>query len=174
MLLVQFRPQKVKAVRDLAVDLGSKGFELLCKVVAWHWRRSWAAWESAMNEPALSLRVLYLVVGIVIAFHLVPHAFGELGVTGGISYAAALFVAVSNATFFRVARIGRADFVPLGLVAPIAIFVGVAGSAAARPLLGDAKSAALAEDFAGALIILAIFVVLSHLFGRWRSGNPYR
>ena len=174
MLLVQFRPQKAKAMRELAVHLGSKGLELIFKLVASHWSRSWAAWESAMNEPAPGLRVLYLIVGIVITFYLVPHAFGELGVTGGISYVVALFVAVSNATFFRVARIGRADFVPLGLVAPIAIFVGVAGSAAARPLLGDAKNAALAEDFAGALIFLAIFGVLSLLFGQWRSGNPYR
>lgn len=127
-----------------------------------------------MNEPAPGLRFLYLVAGLVIAFCLVPHAFGELGVTGGISYLVALFGAVSNATFLRVARIGRADYIPLGLVAPIAIFVGVAGSAAARPLLGDAKNAALAQDFAGALIILAIFGVLSLLFGHWRSGDPYR
>ena len=161
-------------MRDLAVDLGSQGLELLSKLVAWHWSRSWAAWESAMNEPAPALRFLYLVVGLVIAFCLVPHAFRELGVTGGISYVVALFGAVSNATFFRVARVGRADYIPLGLVAPIAIFVGVAGSAAVRPLLGDAKNAALAEDFAGALIILAILGVLSLLFGQWRSGNPYR
>ena len=127
-----------------------------------------------MNEPAPGLRFLYLVGGLVIAILLVPHAFREFGVTGGISYVFALFVAVSNATFFRVARVGRADYIPLGLVAPIAVFVGVAGSAAARPLLGDAKNAALAEDFAGALIILAIFGILSLLFGQWRSGNPYR
>ena len=161
-------------MRDLAVDLGSKGFELLSKLMAWHWSRSWAAWESAMNEPAPVLRFLYLVVGLVIAFCLVPHAFRELGVAGGISYVVALFGAVSNATFFRVVIIGRADYIPLGLVAPIAIFVGVAGSAAVRPLLGDAKNAALAQDFAGALIILAIFGLLSLWFGQWRSGNPYR
>ena len=161
-------------MRDLAADLGSKGSELLSKLVAWHWSKSWAAWESASNEPAPGLRVLYLIAGLVIAFYLVPHAFRELGVTGGISYVVALFVAVSDATFFRVARIGRADYIPLGLVAPIAIFVGVAGSAAARPLLGDAKNAALAQDFAGALIILAIFGILSLWFRQWRSGNPYR
>ena len=75
---------------------------------------------------------------------------------------------------FRVARIGRTCFVPLGLVAPFAIFVGIAGSAAVRPLLGEVKNAALAEDFAGAFIILVIFGILSILFGQWRSGNPYR
>ena len=160
-------------MRNLAVDLGYKCFELLSKLVAWHWSRSWAAWESALDEPALGLRVLYLIFGLVIAVYLVPDAFRELGVTGGISYVVALFGAVSNATFFRVARIGRADYIPLGLVAPIAIFVGVAGSAAVRPLLGDAKNAALAQDFAGALIILGIFGILSHLFRQWRSGNPY-
>ena len=159
---------------DLFVDLGSQGLKLLFKLVAWHWSRSWAAWESAMNEPALGLRLLYLVVGLVIALYLVPHAFGELGVTGGISYGFAIFGAVSNATFFRVVRIGRSRFVPLGMVAPIAIFVGITGSAAVRPLLGVAKNSALAQDFAGALIILVIFGVLSLLFGQWRSGNPYR
>ena len=160
-------------MRDLAVDLGVKGFGLLAKLTAWYWGRSWTAWKSASNEPALGLRVLYLVVGLVIAFYLVPNAFRDLGITGGISYVVALFAAVSNATFFRVARIGRADYIPLGLVAPIAIFVGVAGSAAVRPLLGDARNAALAQDFVGALIILTIFGVLSLLFGNWRSGNPY-
>lgn len=147
--------------------------ELLFKLLSWHWRRSLAAWESASNEPAFGLRLLYLVAGLVIALYLVPHAFQELGVTGGISYVVALFGAVSNATFFRIARIGRADYIPLGLVAPIAIFVGVAGSAAIRPLLSDAKNAALAQDLAGALIILAIFGVFSVLFRQWRSGNPY-
>ena len=102
----------VRAVRDLVIFLGSKGFELLSKLVAWHWNRSWAAWESAMHEPAPGLRVLYLIGGLVIATMLVPNAFRELGVTGGISYVFALFVAVSNATFFRVARVGRADYIP--------------------------------------------------------------
>ena len=35
-------------------------------------------------------------------------------------------------------------------------------------------NAALAQDFAGALIILANFELLSLLFGQWWSGNPYR
>ncbi len=160
-------------MRDLAVDLGSMGFGLLSKLVSWHLSRSWAACESALNEPALGLRVLYLIFGLVIAFYLVPDAFRELGVMGGISYVVALFGAVSNATFFRVARIGRAEYIPLGLVAPISIFAGIAGSAAVRPLLGEAKNAAHAQDFAGAFVILAIFGILSLLFRQWRSGNPY-
>ena len=160
-------------MRDLAVDLGSMGLGLLSQLVAWHLSRSWAAWESASNEPALGLRVLYLIFGLAIAFYLVPEAFRELGVMGGISYVVALFGAVSNATFFQVARIGRAEYIPLGLVAPISIFAGIAGSAAVRPLLGDAKNAALAQDLAGALFILAIFGILSLLFRQWRSGNPY-
>ncbi len=69
------------------------------------------AWESASNEPAFGLRLLYLVAGLVIALYLVPHAFQELGVIGGISYVVALFGAVSNATFFRIARIGRANYI---------------------------------------------------------------
>ena len=159
-------------MRDSIIDLGFKGLELLSKLVGRHWSKSLAAWESALNEPAPGLRFLYLVFGLVIAVVLVPHAFRELGVMGGISYLAALFGAVSNATFFRVARVGRAYY-PLGLVAPIAIFVGLAGSAAVRPLLGDAKDAALAQDFAGAAIVLAIFWGFSLWFRQWRSGNPY-
>lgn len=132
-----------------------------------------AAWESASSEPALGLRLIYLIAGLMMAFYLVPHAFRELGVTGGFFYVGTLFSAISNATFFRVTRVGRAGYIPLGLVAPIAILVGVAGSVAVRPLLGDVKNAALAQDFAGALIILAIFGILSLWFRPWRSGNPY-
>ena len=160
-------------MRDLAADLGYGGLELLSGIVARHLSKSWAAWVSASNEPAPGLRLLYLAFGLLIAFYLIPPAFRELGVMGGISYLVALFGAVSNATFFRVAKVGRADYIPLGLVAPIAIFVGLAGSAAVRPLLGDARNAALAQDFAGALIILAIFGVFSLWFRQWRSGNPY-
>ena len=160
-------------MRYLIVGLGFKGLELLSTLVGRHWSRSLAAWGSALNEPAPALRLLYLVFGLLIAFYLIPPAFRQLGVMGGVSYLTALFGAVSNATFFRVARVGRADYIPLGLVAPIAIFVGLAGSAAVRPLLGDAKNAAVAQDFAGALIILAIFGVFSLWFRQWRSGNPY-
>ena len=159
-------------MRDLIIDLGFKGLALLSKLVARHWRKSLAAWKSALNEPAPVLRFLYLVCGLGFAVVLVPHAFRELGVMGGFSYLTALFGAVSNATFFRVARVGRAYY-PLGLVAPIAIYVGLAGSVAIRPMLGDAKNAALAQDFAGALIILAVFGVFSLWFRQWRSGNPY-
>ena len=160
-------------MRDLPAALGYKGLERLSKLAASHWSKSRAAWESALDEPALGLRLLYLAFGLLIAFYLVPPAFRELGGVGGISYLVALFGAVSNATFFRVARVGRAAYIPLGLVAPIAIFVGLAGSSAVRPLLGDAKNAALAQDFAGAAIILAIFGVFSLWFRQWQSGNPY-
>ena len=159
-------------MRDLIIDLRFKGLALLSRLVTRHWRKSRAAWESALNEPAPGRRLLYLVCGLLIAFCLIPSAFHELGVMGGFSYLTALFGAVSNATFFRVARVGRAYY-PLGLVAPIAIFVGLAGSAAVRPMLGDAKNAALAQDFVGALIILAVFGVFSLWFRQWRHGNPY-
>ena len=128
---------------------------------------------SAWAEPALGLRFLYLAFGLVLAFALVPHAFREFGVAGGASYLFALFSTVSNATFFRIVRVGPAEYIPLGLMAPIAIFVGLAGSQAIRPLLGDARAAALAEDFAGAFIILAVFAAITLWFRRWQSGNPY-
>ena len=84
-----------------------------------------------------------------------------------------MFGALSNATFFRVVRVGRADYIPLGVVAPFAILVGVVGSKAIQPLMGDAKNAALAQDFLGAFIVLAIFGFLALWFRRWQSGNPY-
>ena len=86
-------------MRDLAVDLGYRSLGLLFKLVAWHLSRSREAWESALNQPAPVLRFFYLVGGLVIASYLVPGAFRELGVAGGISYAVALSGAVSNATF---------------------------------------------------------------------------
>ena len=160
-------------MRNLAAYIGLRGLELLSKLVASRWRNSRAAWVSAWDEPARGLRLIYLVVGLFVAYLLAPYSFRELGVMGGISYLIALFGAVSNAMFFRIVRVGRADLIPLGLVAPIAIFVGLAGSKAIRPLLGDAKNAALAQDFVGALIILAIFGFLALWFRRWQSGNPY-
>lgn len=75
--------------------------------------------------------------------------------------------------FFRIVRVGRADYIPLGLVAPFAIFVGVAGSKAIRPLIGDATDVALAQNFVGAVVILAIFGFFALWFRRWQSGNPY-
>ena len=160
-------------MRDLVADLGLKGLKLLSRLIARRWSKARAAWESAWGEPALGLRFLYLVVGLFIAAHLIPYAFREWGVIGGISYLGALLSAVSNASFFRIVRVGRADYVPLGLVAPIAILVGLAGSAAIRPLLGDAKDAVLAEDFVGALVILAFYGIFAHWFRRWQGGNPY-
>ena len=73
-------------MRDLAADLGYKGLELLSRIVARHWSKSRAAWVSAFNEPAPGLRLLYLAFGLLIAFYLIPPAFRELGVMGGISY----------------------------------------------------------------------------------------
>ena len=160
-------------MRDVAANVGLWGLEVLSKLAAGRWRKSQAAWLSAWHEPALGLRVIYLVIGLFVAYLLVPYAFRELGVMGGISYLIAVFGAISNAMFFRIVRVGRADYIPLGMVAPIAIFVGLAGSKAIRPLLGEARNAALAEDFVGAVVILVIFGLFALWFRRWQSGNPY-
>ena len=160
-------------MRDVAVTAGHWGLEMLSKLAASRWRKSREAWVAAWDEPALGLRLVYLVIGLIVAYTLVPYSFQELGVMGGISYLIAVSGAVSNAMFFRMVKVGRADYIPLGLVAPIAIFVGLAGSKAIRPLLGEAKNAALAEDFIGAVVILAIFVFFALWFRRWQSGNPY-
>ena len=37
------------------------------ELLAWHWSKSRAAWESAWDEPALGLRFFYLVCGLGIA-----------------------------------------------------------------------------------------------------------
>ena len=161
-------------MRDAAVTVGHWGLEVLSRLAASRWRKSQEAWLAAWHEPALGLRVVYLIIGLIVAYLLVPYSFRELGVMGGISYLIAVFGAVSNAMFFRMVRVGRADYIPLGLVAPIAIFVGLAGSKAIRPLLRDAKNAALAEDFVGAVVILAIFGFFALWFRRWQFGNPYR
>ena len=160
-------------MRDVAANVGHWGLEVLCKLATSRWKKSRAAWVAAWYELALGLRVVYLVMGLIIAYLLVPYSFRELGVMGGVSYLIAIFGAVSNAMFFRIVRVGRANYIPLGLVAPIAIFVGLAGSKAIRPLLGEARNAALAEDFVGAVVILAIFGFFALWFRRWQSGNPY-
>ena len=153
--------------------VGHWGLGVLSNLAASRWRKSKEAWVAAWHEPALGLRLVYLVIGLFVAYLLVPYSFRELGVMGGLSYLIAVFGAVSNAMFFRMVRVGRADYIPLGLVAPIAIFVGLAGSKAIRPLFGEAKNAAFAEDFVGAVVILAIFVFFALWFRRWQSGNPY-
>ena len=160
-------------MRDVAANVGHRGLEVLSKLASSRWRKSRAAWVAAWHEPALGLRVVYLVIGLIVAYLLVPYSFRELGVMGGISYLIAVFGAVSNAMFFRIVRVGRADYIPLGLVAPISIFVGLAGSKAIRPLLGEARNAAFAQDFVGAVVILAIFGFFALWFRRWQSGNPY-
>lgn len=148
-------------------------FKLLGKLLAWRWRETRKAWRSAWREPARPLRFLYLILGLFIAHALIPVAFGQLGAIGGVSYLFALLLSISDATFFRAVKVGRLKYAPLGLTAPFLILVGVAGSLAIRPLLGDAKNAALAEDFVGALIILCVFALMTLWFRRWQSGKLY-
>ena len=158
---------------DLVGGLASGAGRLLLRLGAWWWRRSYAAWRRAWGEPARGLRLFYLGFGLLISWALIPPAFTALGFMGAASYLFALFLALSNATFFRVVKVGHAKYVPLGVVAPLAILVGVAGSRAMGPLLGDARDAAFAGDLVGAVVILGAFVAISRLFGEWRSGNPY-
>ena len=145
---------------------------LLTRLVAWWWQRTYAAWRRAWGEPARGLRFLYLGVGLLISWALIPAAFTELGLMGAMSYIFALFLALSNATFFRAVKVAR-GYVPLGAVAPVAILVGVTGSRAMRPLLGDAREAAFAGDIVGAVVIPGAFVAISLLFKEWKTGNPY-
>ena len=157
----------------LLVALVCGAARLCSRFVVWWWRRTYVAWWRAWREPARGLRLSYLGVGLLISWALVPSAFNELGVMGGTSYAFTLFMALSNGTFFRAVRVGYAEYVPLGAVAPVAILVGVIGSRAMRPLLGDAGSAVVAGDLVGSVLLLGAFVDFSLMFREWQSGNPY-
>ena len=84
-----------------------------------------------------------------------------------------MLLAISSATFFRTVRVGRIKYVPLGLTAPFLILIGVTASIAIRPLVGDAKNAALVEDFIGAAIILGVFALMPLWFRRLQSGSLY-
>ena len=136
--------------------------------------RSWQeAWSSAWHEPHLELRLLGLGMGVIVVWILIPAVFDDLGFMRGASYSIAVYLAISNATFFRIARVGRDHYVPLGLVAPVFILGGVIGSSAITPLIGDARDAAMAQDFIGAIVILGVFAVMTLWFRLWQSGNPY-
>ena len=152
--------------------LGSLVLELLRGLLAWHLRGWQEAWSSAWREPDREFRLLCLVIGMVIACILIPANFRDLGLMGGASYVVAVYLAMSNATFFRITRVGR-RYVPLGIVAPLFIQVGVIGSSAIRPLVGDAKEAAMAQDVVGAVVILSVYAALALWFRLWQSGNPY-
>ena len=157
----------------LLESVASATFGLVGKILAWHFGGWREAWSSAWQGPHRELRWLGLAIGVPITCFLIPAVFNDLGFVRGASYFFAVYLAFSNATFFSVARVGRDSYVPLGAVAPIFILGGVIGSSAIRPLIGDAKDAAMAQDFIGALVILAVFVVMTLWFRQWRSGNPY-
>ena len=158
----------------LLARIGSKIPRLVLKLLAWRWNKSRNAWQCAWNENKNTriIRIVYLVIGTFVAYLLTQLTFSELGVIGGISYLVALLGTIANATVFKIVKVGRVNYIPLGTVAPFATLVGVIGSRAIRPLLGDVKEAAFAQDFLGALIILAIFVILTLWFRRWQSGSP--
>ena len=150
-----------------------KTLRLPGRLAASRWRSTRRAWESAWREPVRGLRFIYLALGLAIAYLLVPFVFSRLGAIGTVSYLVCVFFAMLNATFFRVVKLRRRLYIPLGLVAPIAILMGVFGAAAIRPMLGDAKNAALAHDFIGAIVILAVFLLMWLIFRRWQSGILY-
>ena len=160
-------------MRDFLERLGAEVLELLGRFLVWHLRSWQEAWGSAWRGPYRDLRWLGLGMGILATWVLIPAAFDDLGFVRGASYFFAVYMAFSNATFFSIARVGRDHYVPLGAVAPISILASVIGSSAISPLIGDVKDAAMAQDFLGALVILAVFAVMTLWFRHWQSGNPY-
>ena len=160
-------------MKDLIARVGYKILDILSKLMSWRWGKAKEAWLSAWDEPMLGLRFTYLALGAFVAYVLIPFAFDELGFLGGISYLVALFGAISNATVFRIVRVGRTDYLPMGVVTPIAALLGVFGSKVIRPLLGDAKDATLAQDFIGAFVILAVFIGMTLWFRQFQSGKAF-
>ena len=160
-------------MRNSLERLGAEVLELLGRLLVWHLRSWQQAWGSAWQGPHRDLRLLGLGMGVLITWFLIPAVFDDLGFVRGASYFFAVYLAFSNATFFSIARVGRDHYVPLGAVAPIFILGGVIGSSAIRPLLGDAKDAAMAQEFLGAVVMLAAFGAMTLWFRHWQSGNPY-
>ncbi len=163
----------MKVMLSFLAKLVTFPLRLFGRLLAWRWKRTRSAWRSAWREPARPLRFLYLILGLLIANALVPVAFDQLGVVGGVSYMFALLLTILNATLFRAARVWRVKYVPLGLTAPFLILVGVTASLAIRPLLGNARNAAFAEDFVGAAILLGVFALMTLWFRRLQSGKLY-
>ena len=160
-------------MRDFLERLGSEALRQVGRLLAWHLRSWQEAWGSAWQGPYRDLRFLGLGIGVLITWFLIPAVFDDLGFVRGASYFFAVYLAFPNATFFSIARVEGGRYIPLGAVAPIFILAGVIGSSAIRPLIGDAKDAAMAQDFLGALVILAVFAVMTLWFRHWQSGNPY-
>ncbi len=153
-------------------EIRSRAVRLLGALLVRHLRGWQEAWSIALQGPYLWLGVIGLTMGVLITGILVPAAF-DIGIMTGISYLMALYFAFSNAIFVRVVRIDHGRIIPVGVVAPIFILVGVIGSGAIRPLIGDAKNAALAQDFISAVVIFGVFVGMTLWFRQWQSGNPY-
>ena len=152
--------------------LGSVAFRLLDRLLAWHFGNWQKAWSSAWHGPYWDLRLLGLGLGLFITWILIPATLDDLELMRGASYLFALYMALSNATFIKIAKVGRDCYLPLGLVAPVFILLGVIGSNAIRPMIGDARDAAMAQDFMGALVILVVFAVMTLRFRLSQSVNP--
>ena len=166
-------PNSIMAyMKKVIVALVSGSGDWLVQFLVWEWSHTVAAWRSAWGEPARIIRMVYLAVGVLFSCHLIPDAFQQFGRIGGGSYLLAPYRALSSATLFKAVRVPH-GWIPLGLVAPIFIFLGVAGSDHIKPLIGDAKSALWAHDLVSTMGILLIYWLLSKAFNRWRSGNPY-
>ena len=105
-------------------------------------------------NPRDPLRFLYLLLGLVIAHAYRSGRIQPAWHDGWSRVPVRRAHGASGRHVLQSGEGGRFKYVPLGLTAPFLILVGVAASLAIRPLLGDAKNAALAEDFVGAVIIL--------------------
>ncbi len=69
----------------------------------------------------MEFRLLGLGLGLFITWILITAALDAPGLMRGASYLFALYMALSNATFIKIARVGRDRYLPLGLIASVVI-----------------------------------------------------
>ena len=131
------------------------------RVFFWWLRRSWLQWTTEWQHPANKQHRLLIVFQPFILVAMAWYAFSE-GLLVGFSFLGWYFWAASNAIVIRG---------PLGIAAPVAIFVGVIFAGAIRPLFLDAKTAAFQGQLLQAAAILVMAIFSSRVTGRLQRGE---
>ncbi len=109
------------------------------------------------NRPAIYLMPVQLLVLYVV----LEHAF-QAGLMIGFSYMGWYVWAASSAVIIKW---------PFGPLVPAVVFVGVIAVGAIRPLVFDAKDAAMQGQLVSAAVVVAVALILSQYFGRLQRGD---
>jgi len=136
-------------------------------VVQWWWSKTRSSWVDAWHEPYLALRLFCLVICFGGLLYFGRQAFVVSFWTGS-SFVIASFLAISNATVFRIAvfRLRHPEehtenIVPLGVAAPLLIFVGVLVSKSLRSVMQEGVVEAIGGNLlAGAIMIGAMLFLM--------------